>query len=59
MIYRRKNDWALTPQELKAAMVQIQLNHLHSIQLDMIDEVVEKSDMSEAKELIQYIMEKK
>lgn len=35
------------------------LNHLHEIQLDMIDEATEKSDMRDAKELLKYIMEKK
>jgi hypothetical protein len=39
----RKTNWALTPQDLKAAMIQIHLNHLHSVQLDMIDEAVENS----------------
>lgn len=46
------------PDHLKHLMVQIHLNHLHSIQLDMIDEVVEKSDLSGAKEVLKYIMEK-
>ena len=45
----RKTDWALTPQELKEAMVQIHLNHLHSVQLDMIDEAVEQSEWNEAR----------
>lgn len=44
--------------DLKHLMVQIHLNHLHSIQLDMIDEVVAKSDLSGAKEVLKYIMEK-
>jgi len=35
------------------------LNDLHSKQLDMIDEVVAKSDLSKANEVIKYIMEKK
>jgi hypothetical protein len=54
----RKTDWALTPQDLKAAMIQIHLNHLHSVQLDMIDEVVDASNFEEAKEVLSYIMEK-
>jgi len=54
----RKTDWALTPKDLRAAMIQIHLNHLHSVQLDMIDEVVDKSDLKEAKEVLSYIMEK-
>ncbi len=31
------------------------LNELHSVQLDCIDEALEKSDLREAKELIAYI----
>lgn len=49
----------LNVSSLKQAAIQIHLNYLHRIQLDMIDEVVEKSDLREAKEVIQYIMEKK
>ena len=44
---------------LKRAMIIMHLNHLHEIQLDMIEEVVSKSDMKEAKMVIQHIMEKK
>jgi hypothetical protein len=55
----RKSDWALTPEDLKQAMIQIHLNHLHSVQLDMIDEAVEQSDWSESKAVIDYIMGKK
>jgi hypothetical protein len=47
------------PDDLKHIIVQIHLNHLHSIQLDMIDEAVVMSDWHEAKEVLQYIMEKK
>jgi len=54
----RKTDWALTPKDLKAAMIRIHLSHLHTVQLDMIDEVVDKSDLKEAKEVLSYIMEK-
>jgi hypothetical protein len=39
-------------------VVAMHLNYLHSIQLDMIDEAVEKSDMKEARDVISYIMEK-
>jgi hypothetical protein len=53
----RKTDWALTPSELKSAMIRIHLNHLHTVQLDMIDEAVEQSDLSAAKEVINHIME--
>lgn len=34
------------------------LNNLHTIQLDMIDEVVDKSDLKEAKEVIEWIKSK-
>jgi len=54
----RKTNWALTPQDLKATMIQIHLNHLHSVQLDMIDEAVENSNLNEAREVLSYIMEK-
>jgi hypothetical protein len=43
----------------KRELIAIHLNHLHSTQLDMIDEAVEKSDLSQAKELIEYIMKGK
>lgn len=46
------------PEALKQIAVQIHLNYLHDTQLNMIDEAVEKSDLREAKEVIQYIMEK-
>lgn len=35
------------------------LNDLHTIQLDCIDEALEKSDLKEANEVIKHIMEKK
>jgi hypothetical protein len=44
---------------LKQAAIAIHLNYLHTIQLNMIDEVVEKSDMKESKEVIKHIMELK
>lgn len=44
---------------LKQAAIAIHLNYLHTIQLGMIDEVVEKSDMKESKEVIKHIMELK
>lgn len=34
------------------------LNDLHSVQLDYIDEAVDKSDLSDAKAVIQWIKEK-
>lgn len=42
----------------KRKIVEQTLNELHSIQLDMIDDAVEKSDMAQAKELINYIKNK-
>lgn len=41
------------------ALIECLLKDLHKQQLDMIDLAVEKSNMSEAKEVIKYIMEKK
>jgi len=52
-------SYTINVDNLKQAMVNIHLNHLHSIQLDMIDEAVLKSDMTESKELLKHIMEKK
>jgi len=49
----------LNVRNLRDIMITIHLNHLHSVQLDMIDEAVEKSDLKEANEVIKYIMEKK
>lgn len=34
------------------------LNELHTTQLDMIDEALEKSDLQQAKEVIDYIKNK-
>ena len=48
----------LTVNNLRDVMVTLHLNHLHNTQLDMIDEAVLKSDMSDAKEVLKYIMEK-
>lgn len=42
----------------KRQVVDQFVNELHSMQLDMIDEAVERSDMSQAKELIDYIRNK-
>lgn len=49
----------LNVDNLKQIAIAIHLNYLHRIQLDMIDEAVEKSDLKEAKEVIKYIMELK
>lgn len=54
-----KTSIGVKPEALRQIAVQIHLNYLHNTQLDMIDEAVEKSDLREAKEVIQYIMEKK
>lgn len=50
-------SYTISVADLKQAMINIHLNHLHKVQLDMIDEAVEKSDMAEAKAVIQHIME--
>lgn len=49
----------LNVNNLKQAAIAIHLNYLHRVQLEMIDEAVNKSDLKEAKEVIQYIMELK
>ena len=50
---------SLNANNLKQVVIGIHLNYLHRIQLDMIDEAVEKSDMKESKEVIKHIMELK
>jgi hypothetical protein len=42
----------------KRQVINEAVAHLHNLQLDMIDEVVDKSDLSQAKELIDYIKNK-
>ncbi len=60
MDYRPKYpQYEVNVQNLKRAIIQIHLNRMHSYQLDMIDEAVNKSDMKEANEVIKHIMEKK
>lgn len=57
----RKYDYSIKwnqPYEPRKLLIQQTLNTLHSYQLDMIDEAVEKSDLSQAKELIDYIKNK-
>jgi len=49
----------LNVNNLKQAAIAIHLNYLHRVQLEMIDEAVNKSDLKEAREVIQYIMELK
>jgi hypothetical protein len=39
----------------KRRIIDQQLDELHSIQLDMIDEAVKQSDLSQAREIINYI----
>ena len=45
----------LTPQRI---VIDKLLNEMHNLQLDMINEAVEKSDFKEAKEIIEYIKNK-
>jgi len=42
----------------KRQIVDQTLDHLHSMQLDMIDEALEKSDLKQAKEVIEHIKNK-
>lgn len=51
--------YKVNTENLRDAMIRIHLNYLHTQQLDMIDDAVEKSDWHESKEVINYIMEKK
>jgi hypothetical protein len=55
---RENKGFTINVENLKRAMIIMHLNHLHEIQLDMIEEVVAKSDMAEAKAVIKHIMEK-
>ena len=55
----KPKSYTISVENLKQAMITIHVNHLHNIQMKMIDEATEKSDMAEAKAVIQYIMEKK
>lgn len=54
----KPKSYTINVENLKQAMITIHLNHLHNIQMEMIEEAVEKSDLAEAKAVIQYIMEK-
>ena len=45
-------------EDLKRIIIQETINLLHRDQLDMIDEAVERSDLTQAKELIDYIRNK-
>ena len=51
-------SYTLNVGNLKNVMIAIHLNYLHTQQLDMIDEAVDKSNLKEANEVIKYIMEK-
>lgn len=42
----------------KRQIVDHVINDLHNTQLDMIDEALEKSDLRQAKEVIEYIKNK-
>lgn len=53
------NYYEINVKNLKQIVVQLHLNRLHSYQLDMIDEAVNKSNLSQANEVIKHIMEKK
>jgi len=39
----------------KRQIIDAQLNELHTIQLDMIDQAVDYSDLSQARDVIEYI----
>lgn len=42
----------------KRQIIDAQLDELHTMQLDMIDQAVEYSDLRESKEVIDWIKEK-
>lgn len=42
----------------KRQIIEQTLDQLHTMQLDMIDEALEKSDLREAKEVIEHIKNK-
>lgn len=43
----------------KRVIIDDFVNTLHEMQLDFVDEALEKSNLKEANEVIKYIMEKK
>ena len=59
--------YSIDPQSLAILFAQAQrrkiisdtLNELHSIQFNMLEEALEKSNMAESKTVLQHIMEKK
>ena len=59
--------YSMDPQSLAILFAQAQrrkiisdtLNELHSIQFNMLEEALEKSNMAESKTVLQHIMEKK
>ena len=53
----KTTTYQLNVRHLKDIVIAIHLNHLHRTQLDMIDEAVLKSDMTESKAVIQHIIE--
>lgn len=48
----------MNSEDIKRKIILETIALLHKDQLDMIDEVVERSDLSQAKELIDYIKNK-
>lgn len=43
----------------KRQIIDNVLNHMHEIQMQMIEDALSQSDMRQAKELIQHFLEKK
>lgn len=56
-MYHASTKWS-QPYTLQKTNIDQFLAMLHSQQLDMIDEAVEKSDLRQAKEVIDYIRNK-
>ena len=52
-------SYSLSVDNLKRVAIDLHLAYLHNIHEQMIEEALEKSDYSEARAVIQNIMEKK
>lgn len=55
----KKNYSPLYYKKMRRADIDEFVDGLHQMQLNMIDEAVEKTNYEQAKEILQYIMEKK
>lgn len=53
--YSPKNYYAAQSFSRKRQIINAQLDELHTMQLDMIDQAVDYSDLRDAQEIINYI----